>query len=104
MLIYRINVLQQLAHENQMKAAGKQMEYHDAHAKAHEFKKGDKVWMYKASTVAKGVTSKLAYRWTGPYVIDKVIGPVTFLLKDLDGQPVPGTVHARLLCKHPDDD
>jgi len=53
MLIYRINVLQQLAHENQMKAAGRQMEYHDAHAKAHEFKKGDKVWMYKASTVRR---------------------------------------------------
>jgi len=72
-LSQRIDILQQLAHENQMKAAGRQLDFHDAHARAHEFKQGDKVWLYKASTVARGVTSKLAYRWAGPFLIDRVL-------------------------------
>jgi len=65
----RISVLQQLAHENQMNAAEKQQSYFDAHAQAHTFKVGDKEWLYKPSTAEKGVTSKLAYRWTGPYTV-----------------------------------
>jgi len=100
----RINVLQQLAHENQMKAAGKQMSYHDAHAKAHTFKKGDRVWLYKPSSVEKGVTSKLAFHWKGPFIIARIIGPVTYTLISMDGRPLPGTVHARQLCKDPDDE
>jgi len=100
----RINVLQQLAHENQMKAAGKQMSYHDAHAKAHTFKKGDRVWLYKPSSIEKGVTSKLAFHWKGPFIIARIIGPVTYTLISMDGRPLPGTVHARQLCKDPDDE
>ena len=103
MLIRRIDVLQQLAHENQMEAAHKQLTFHDAHAKAHEFRKGDKVWLYRPSSVEKGVTSKLAYKWAGPYVISKVHGPVTFSLEKPDGEALPGTAHARQLCKQPED-
>ena len=103
MLTRRINVLQQLAHENQMKAAEEQRSFHDAHAEAHSFKVGEEVWLYKPSTVAKGVTTKLAYKWAGPYIISKVHGPVTYSLMDVNGDPVPGTVHARYLCKKPRD-
>ena len=95
----RIKVLQQLAHENQLQAAKTQKSYHDACAQAHQFQKGDKVWYYKPSSTERGVTSKLAYRWKGPYVIESVIGPVTFTLKDKDGKIIPGTVHARHLYK-----
>ena len=93
----RIEVLQQLAHKNQLKAAKEQKSFHDAHAEAHEFKVGDTVRLYKLSQVERGVTSKLAYKWAGPYTISKVIGPVTFILKDKDGKELPGTAHARNL-------
>ena len=93
----RIEVLQQLAHENQARAAQQQKSFHDAKAEAHEFKVEDKVWLYKPSQAERGVTSKLAYRWSGPYTIAQKVGPVTFVLKDQDGHTLPGTAHARYL-------
>lgn len=95
----RIQVLQQLAHENQMAAAEVQRSFHDAHAKAHHFQVGDIVHLYKPSSVEKGVTTKLAYKWSGPFKIAKVHGPVTFSLEDMNGKPLPGTYHARHLYK-----
>ncbi len=95
----RIMTLQQFAHENQLTGAREQRSYHDAHARTHSFKKGDSVWLYKATSVERGVTTKLAYRWTGPYTIERVIGPVAFTLKDKLGRTVPGTHHARYLYK-----
>ena len=88
-----------MAHENQMKAAKSQMTFHDAHAKAHTFQVGDTVWMYQARSTERGVTSKLAHRWKGPYTIEKSLGPVTYVLKDKEGKLLPGTVHARHLYK-----
>ena len=95
----RIQVLQQLAHENQMAAAEVQRSFHDAHAKAHHFQVGDIVHLYKPSSVEKGVTTKLAYKWSGPFKIAKVHGPVTFSLEDMNGKPLPGTYHAKHLYK-----
>ena len=82
-----------------MRAAGKQKTYHDLHAKTHCFKVGDTVWYYMQSQAEKGVTSKLAYKWKGPYTISKQIGPVTFILTDKNGKVIPGTAHARQLYK-----
>jgi len=98
-LRHRIAVLQQLAHENQMMAAGKQQSFHDAHAERHTFQVGDTVYHYKPSSVEKGVTSKLAYRWEGPYTITRKIGEVNYTLSDKNGKALPGTVHARQLYK-----
>ena len=82
-----------------MEAAGRQQSYHDAHARTHTFKEGDTVWFYRPSSLKKGVTSKLAYKWSGPYTIDTVLGDVTYTLKDAEGHKVPGTAHARHLYK-----
>ena len=98
----RIEVLQQLAHENQMLAAKQQKKFHDAKAQAHEFKVGDTVWYYKPSQAERGVTSKLAFKWSGPYTVSKEIGPVTFILKDKDGKELPETVHARFMHRPED--
>ena len=95
----RIEVLQQLAHENQMRAANRQKSFHDAHAEAHTFKVGEEVWLYKLSQVERGVTSKLAYKWSGPYTVAKEVGPVMFILKDKDGKELPGTAHARQMYR-----
>lgn len=97
----RINALQQIAHENQMRAAGSQQKFHDAHAEAHTFKVGDTVFYYKPSDVERGVTTKLAYKWSGPFKIRKVIGDVTYILEGEDHKALPGTIHARHLYKPP---
>jgi len=65
----RILWLQETAHRNQMEAAKRQVEFHDAHAKAHKINIHDVVWVYRKSEVEKGVTSKLIYRWKGTYVV-----------------------------------
>ena len=98
----RIEVLQQLAHENQMLAAKQQKSFHDAKAEQHKFEVGDKVWLYKPSQAERGVTSKLAFKWSGPYTVSKEIGPVTFILKDKDGKELPGTAHARFMHRQGD--
>jgi transposase InsO family protein len=98
----RINALQQIAHENQMRAAGSQRKFHDAHAEAHTFKVGDFVHYYKPSEVERGITTKLAYKWQGPYRVKKVIGDKTFVLEEENGKVLPGTAHARYLYKPPD--
>jgi len=90
----RIQFLQKLAHENQMRAAQKQQSYHDAHAKAHNFD-----WFYTRSSLEKGVTSKLKYSWTVPYKIKKKLAPVTYILEDPQGKQLPGTYHARHFLK-----
>ena len=97
----RIEVLEQLAHENQMLAAKRQQSYHDAHAAAHIFKVGDRVLYYKQSGIVRGVTTKLLERWSGPYIISEVIGPRTYTITNTNGQPVPGTVDAENLTKYP---
>ena len=93
--------LQQIAHQNQTAALSRQVSYHDAHARAHDFKIGDSVWVYRQSDVEKGVTSKLLFRWKGPYTIREKVGDVTYILEGEDGKRVPGTVHARHLYKPP---
>jgi len=95
----RVEILQQLAHMNQMEAAIKQQEYHDAHAQAHTFNVDDTVWLYKQSSVGKGLTSKLKYSWRGPYTISEVVGTSTFKLKDKEGKELPNTYHSRFLYK-----
>ena len=96
----RINILQQMAHKNQMEAAGRQWNYYNAHAQAHHFEEGDLVYYYKPSSAERGITSKLAYKWTGPYRITKQIGDVTFVLKnEKENKELPGTAHARQLYK-----
>ena len=40
------------------------------------------------NTRAGSMPGKLAFRWTGPYIIDKVIGDGTFLLRQYDGDPL----------------
>ena len=40
------------------------------------------------NTRAGSMPGKLAFRWTGPYLIDKVFGDGTFLLRQFDGDPL----------------
>lgn len=94
---------QQLAHENQTRAAKQQKSFHDARAQAHEFKVGDTVWLYRRSQAERGLTSKLAYKWCGPYKVTKKVGDVTYILSDEQGNELPGTAHARLMYRQEED-
>ena len=97
----RIEILQQLAHENQLKAAKQQQSYHDAHAKVHTFNIGDKVLVYRESEANRGATSKLMYKWDGPYEIAKQLGPLTYTLKDSKGNLLSRSFSSKYLYKVP---
>ncbi len=57
------------------------------------------------NTRAGSMPGKLAFRWTGPYIIDKVIGDGTFLLRQYDGDPLVKPVNGfRLWPYHWKDD
>ena len=99
----RIEVLQQLAHRNQVKASKKQVSYHDAHAKSHTFAVGDKVYVYRGSAAERGVTSKLSFKWDGPYTITEELGGKTYNLRnDETNQPLGRSYHAGELYKEPE--
>jgi len=100
----RIEILQQLAYENQLKASKQQQSYHDAHAKAHTFKVGDKVYVYRASEALRGITSKLSYKWDGPFTIANCLGDLTYTLMDSNGKLLPRSFHARHLNKEPEEE
>jgi len=97
----RIEILQQLAHENQLKAAKQQRSYHDAHAKVHTFNVGDKVLVYRESEATRGVTSKLMYKWDGPYEIAQKLGPLTYTLRDSKGKLLSRSYSSKYLYKVP---
>lgn len=97
----RIETLQQLAHESQLKAGEQQRSYHDAHAKAHTFAVGDKVFVYRESEANRGVTSKLMYKWDGPFEIEKRLGEMTYTLKDSKGKVLPRSYSSKYLYKVP---
>ena len=99
LLRHRINVFQQLAHESQQSAAKREKTYSDAFAEAHTFREGDIVWWYKQSSAERGVTSKMALKWKGPFIISKVHGPVTYSIKDDRGNVIPQVVHSKDLYK-----
>jgi len=80
-----------------MDSIGKQLSYHDAHAKPHESYQGDKLWVCMPSQVEKGARTKLAYKWKEPYILNSEIDPMTFILRELNGKILPGTNHVRYL-------
>jgi len=98
----RIEVLQQLAHENQLRASQKQKSYHDAHAWTHTFQPGDQVLRYRKSEAQRGVTSKLIYKWDGPYTIVSCNG-TRYKLKNKKGELIPELVPGKELYKDPGD-
>ena len=50
--------------------------------KCHTYEIGDKVYVYRGSSEERGVTSKLAYKWDGPFTISKKIAIKTYYLRD----------------------
>ncbi|GAA0142450.1 hypothetical protein LIER_03351 [Lithospermum erythrorhizon] len=44
--------------------------------------------------------STLSPKWEGPYRVNRVAGPSTYELEDLDGKSVSRTWHASKLCKY----
>ena len=97
----RIEILQQLAHENQLKAGAQQRSYHDAHAEVHTFSVGDKVLVYRQSEANRGITSKLMYKWDGPYEIAQKLGTMTYTLKDVNGKILSRSYSSKFLYKVP---
>lgn len=65
---------------------------------------GQRVWKrnYVLSDATKKFTSKLAPKYTGPYVVTHVLSPWTYKLSDPSGRPM-GVWHGKDLKAHPPD-
>ena len=82
-----INKLQSLYTNTRMnieKAQAQQCRYYNSRHKRMQFKVNDKVMLrsHFLSHKAMHFTKKFAYRWLGPFVVSKVISPVTYALCD----------------------
>lgn len=70
-----------------------------------KFVLGQKVYKrnYVLSDATRNFTSKLAFKFAGPFVISKIISPWTYQLKDESGREI-GIWHAKDLKAHPPDE
>jgi len=59
------------------------------------------VLVYRESEANRGVTSKLMYKWDGPYYIEKKLGESTYTLKDKNRTVLPRSYSSRTLYKLP---
>ncbi|GAA0166312.1 hypothetical protein LIER_40166 [Lithospermum erythrorhizon] len=64
-----------------------------------QFKVGDLVLRLYSITHPKE-RDKLSLKWEGPYRISRMIGPGTYELERMNGDPVPCTWHASNLTKY----
>lgn len=65
---------------------------------------GQRVWKrnFVLSDAARHFTSKLASKFSGPFIISKIMSPYTYELKDENNRPL-GVWHAKDLKAHPPD-
>jgi len=76
--------------ENLGIAANRNKRYYDMKGKHKSFQEGDFVYYYNPRKYS-GRSDKWSRKYTGPYQVDKVLSPVTVLLKTLDRRKVFAT-------------
>lgn len=69
------------------------------------FQVNQKVWRknYRQSDAIRGITSKLAPKFLGPFTVKEVLSPWTYVLSDTNGRAC-GQWHAKDLKSHPPDE
>jgi hypothetical protein len=67
---------------NLAKNAVRQKRIYDLKASGNNLEKGQKVWLY-IPFQRKGLSPKLARKWTGPYIIIEKLGDVIFRIKKI---------------------
>ncbi len=90
-----MQIAHELAKQNIAKTIEKRVNKFNLKAKDRNFKLGDKVYM-NIPQIGKGIARKLAIKWRGPMRIEKQIGKVTFVVKEINGHKTH-IVHANRL-------
>ncbi|GAA0153147.1 hypothetical protein LIER_11459 [Lithospermum erythrorhizon] len=73
--------------------------YYNKNVRARQFLTGDLV-LREIQASAMGKPGKLESHWEGPYIIRKIMGPVTYKLETLKGRQVPRSSNACDLRKY----
>lgn len=91
-------------HEKLGQAYEKSRHGYDLRRRDERFVVDQQVWKrnYHLSDAAKNFTSKLAPKFSGPFIISRLMSPWSYELKDLNGRSV-GVWHAKDLKAHPPD-
>ena len=103
-IVKQIELAQQIAKENIMRAQQKMKAYYDKRAAEPDFIEGQKVWVFTPKT-KKGLSKKLLHNFHGPYRVVEKLSPAHYRLRTCSNKPVMSIVHANRM-KHffdPDD-
>ena len=95
------------ARERQEMQQDRRKEYVDKHRRpGPSYKTGDKelVETHTLSNANKGISSKLAPRYDGPYTIKKKVGPCSYMIARNDGSEIVGTYHSSAIRRFQGDD
>ncbi|XP_053406411.1 uncharacterized protein LOC128559220 [Mercenaria mercenaria] len=76
----KIKVAHDIARENLQTSANYRKRYYDVKSKARVLEPGQAVWLYDTRT-KPGVCSKLVPKWKGPFLVQKRIDDLTYLVK-----------------------
>ena len=68
------------------------------------FKEGEKVWLESKNLHIPYQSRKLALKWEGPFLIQKVLGPVTYQLKLPSQWKIHNVFHTCLLSPYKEND
>lgn len=97
-IVSQIELAQQLAKQNIMRAQQKMKTHYDKRAKDPDFIVGEKVWIFTPKTY-KGLSKKLLHNFHGPYRIVEKLSPVNYRVRTCNNKPVSTIVHANRM-KH----
>lgn len=87
----KLSEIHTTARQNLKKQAVYRKKYYDVRAKHRCLEMGQPVWMHDP-TRRIGVCSKLSNRWNGPYLVEKKLDDLTFLIRTSPSKP-PKAVH-----------
>lgn len=87
-VVEKLQIGTEIAQRNIQEARTRQAKYYNEGRKSHTFETGD--WVLKRnhvlSNASKGITSSLATKFLGPYVLGKQIGENVFILEQINGK------------------
>ena len=92
-IVKQIELAQQIAKENIMRAQHKMKTYYDQHAPEPNFVEGHKVWVFSPKTY-KGLSKKLLHNYHGPFRVVEKLSPVHYRSRLCTNKPVSLIVHA----------
>lgn len=95
-MLHRMQTAHEVARNTLYESAERRAQQFNKKAKVRSFDLGDRVYLYTPHIRDKHMSKKLCASWSGPYRIIKQLGPVTFVIKEINGRKEQ-TVHMNRL-------